>query len=332
MLFMKPILSFLLTLALLAGCSPSDGARSATDSVSDRVQDARARNDGPAIWVAKDFDSTVYLFGTVHLLPDDLVWQREDMRQAFEEAGTIFFEVDTGPKGQVDATVLTTSLGLRSDGLRLSDRLDNYQLNLMEAAANNGDLTIAALDGMQPWLASEYLTFAAAQNAGLSAELSADEALKSRAAREGKNVIYLESLETQIRASADLPEYIQIRILTETMEQFNALGRDATEIAEQWSVGGTSYLTEKLIRPMKSREPEVFNSLLRDRNRAWANKIARFMEDSGTGFVAVGTAHLLGEQSLLSELREQGYAVQRYYAFKGENLIETVDAKIERTR
>jgi len=62
----------------------------------------------------------------------------------------------------------------------------------MEAAVNNGDLTIAALEGMQPWLASEYLTFAAAQNAGLSAELSADEALKSRAVREGKNIIYLE--------------------------------------------------------------------------------------------------------------------------------------------
>jgi len=56
-----------------------------------------------------------------------------------------------------------------------------------------------------------------------------------------------------------------------------------------------------------------------------------FMEDSGTGFVAVGTAHLLGEESLLSELREQGYSVQRYYAFKGENVIDTVDARIERT-
>ena len=70
------------------------------------------------------------------------------------------------------------------------------------------DLTIAALDGMRPWLASEYLTFAAAQNAGLSADFSADEALKSRADRTGKNIIYLESLETQIRASADLPEDI----------------------------------------------------------------------------------------------------------------------------
>jgi uncharacterized protein YbaP (TraB family) len=289
------------------------------------------RNDGPAIWVAKDFDSTLYIFGTVHLLPDDLVWQREDMRQAFEAAGTIFFEVDTGSTGEIEATVLTTRLGLRNDGLRLTDRLDNYQRNLMEAAANNGDLTIAALDGMQPWLASEYLMFAAAQNAGLSADLSADEALKSRAVREGKNVIYLESLETQIRASADLPEDLQLKILTETLEQFNVLGEDATEIAEQWSVGGTDFLTTQIIRPIKARSPLVFNRLLRDRNQAWANTLSRFMEDSGTGFVAVGTAHLLGEDSLLSELREQGFSVQRYHAFKGETVIDTIDATIIRT-
>jgi uncharacterized protein YbaP (TraB family) len=281
--------------------------------------------------VAKDIDSTLYLFGTVHLLPDDLVWQREDMRQAFDAAGTIFFEVDTGSTGEIEATVLTTRLGLRNDGLRLTDRLDNYQRNLMEAAANNGDLTIAALDGMQPWLASEYLMFAAAQNAGLSADLSADEALKSRAVREGKNVIYLESLETQIRASADLPEDLQLKILTETLEQFNVLGEDATEIAEQWSVGGTDFLTTQIIRPIKARSPLVFNRLLRDRNQAWANTLSRFMEDSGTGFVAVGTAHLLGEDSLLSELREQGFSVQRYHAFKGETVIDTIDATIIRT-
>lgn len=328
---MKPILSAFVIMSVLAGCSPVDGSQAANDSVSERVSDARARNDGPAIWVAKDIDSTLYLFGTVHLLPDDLTWQREDMRKAFDEAGTIFFEVDTGSSGQIEATVLTTRLGLRNDGLRLSDRLDNYQRNLMEAAANNGNLTIAALDAMQPWLAAEYLTFAAAQNAGLSADLSADEALKSRATRDGKNIRYLEDLETQIRASSDLSENTQIDILTETLEQFNALGEDATKIAEQWSVGGTEFLTDKLIRPMKTRTPEVFDRLLRDRNRAWTEKLSRFMEDSGTGFVAVGTAHLLGEESLLSDLRAKGYMVQRFHAFKGENVIDTVDATIIRT-
>ena len=328
---MKRILSACVLMSILAGCSPAEGSRTANDSVSTRVQDARARNDGPAIWVAKDIDSTLYIFGTVHLLSDDLVWQREDMRQAFDAAGTIFFEVDTGSSGRIDATMLTTKLGLRNDGLRLTGQLDNYQRNLMEAAANNGDITIAALDGMQPWLASEYLIFAAAQNVGLSSDLSADEALKSRAVRESKNILYLESLETQIRASADLPEEVQLDILTETLERFNSLGEEATEIASQWSVGGTDFLTEKLIHPMKARSPLVFNRLLKDRNKAWAAELSRFMEDSGTGFVAVGTAHLLGEDSLLSELREQGFSVQRYHAFKGEDVIDTVDATIVRT-
>lgn len=321
---------FILPLCILLGCGPSSNVPSATDSVESRVAEARLRNEGPAIWVARDYDSTLYLFGTVHLLPDDLSWQREDMREAFLEAGTVFFEVDTGPQGQVQATVLTTKLGLRDDGTRLTDGLDNYQRNLLEAAANNGNLTIAALDSMRPWLASEFLTFAAAQNVGLSSDLSADEALKSRATRMGKNIIYLETVEEQISASATLPNFVQEKILTETLENFNTLGEDAIRIAEQWSVGGTDYLTEQIVIPMKARAPEVFNALLRDRNRAWALKLARFMDDSGTGFVAVGTSHLLGEGSLLEELREQGYDVQRYYAFKGENVIDTVDARIIR--
>ncbi len=331
--FMKHILSLIFSAAILMACTAETETQTANDSVSDRVRKARVRNDAPAIWVASDHDSTLYLFGTVHLLPEDLDWQRDDMREAFSEAGTIFFEVDTGEKGQIEAAILTTQLGLRGDGMRLSDELDTYQLKLLEAVANNGDLTVAALDSMKPWLASEYLAFAAAQNAGLTPELSADAALKSRAERDRKNIIYLESLETQIRASADLPEYIQLDILTETMERFSSLGSGATEIAHQWSIGGTDYLTTKIIRPMKARAPEVFNSLLRDRNRAWAKTLSRFMEeDSGTGFVAVGTAHLLGEDSLIEELRAQGYKVKRHFAFKGENIIKTIDTKIDGRR
>ena len=328
--WMKQLLTAALCAMTLWACGPTTETRQANDSVGERVSDARTRNDGPAMWVATDHDSTLYLFGTVHLLPDDLDWQREDVRSAFAAAGTVFFEVDTGPEGQVEATVMTTSLGLRDDGLRLSDGLDSYQLKLLDAAANNGDLSLAALDSMKPWLASEFLTFAAAQNAGLSADLSADEALKSRAARTGKNIIYLESVEAQLLASAGLPDFVQMRLLTETLEKFNSLGTDMTRIAEQWAVGGTDYLTEQLVTPMRARAPEVFNALLRDRNRAWALRLAQFMDDSGTGFVAVGTSHLLGEESLIEELKEQGYDVRRYYAFQGENVINTTDAKILR--
>ena len=327
---MRKLVTSLMALTMAAALPACGDGVPRSAGVNQKVTDARTRNDGPAIWVAKDYDSTLYLFGTVHLLPENLSWQKEDMRQAFQEAGTVFFEVDTGPNGQISAAVLTTSLGMRSDGLRLSDGLDNYQRNLLEAAANNGNLTIASLDAMKPWLATEFLSFSAARNAGLNPELAADEALKSRAKRSQKNIVYLETTEDQFRASADLPDFVQIEVLTETLENYNRLGDEMTLIAKSWAIGRTEFLAEELIKPMKARSPEVFNALLRDRNRKWASKLSRFMEDSGTGFVAVGTAHLLGEGSLLDELREQGYDVRRHYAFQGENVIKPIDAKIER--
>lgn len=298
--------------------------------VDDRVNAARDRNDGPAIWTVKDFDSTLYLYGTVHLLPSDLDWQKDDMRGAFKEAGTVFFEVDTGSDGQVQAAVLTTSLGMRQDGLRLSDNLDSYQLKLLDAASHNGKLSLAALDSMKPWLASEFLTVAAATNAGLSPELSADDALKSRARREQKNVIYLETIEDQIRVSADQPLSIQLSLLTETLEGFNNLGDDLINIAKAWAVGGTDYLTREMVVPMKSKSPIFYDALITQRNQKWSAQFVKFMEGSGTGFAAVGTAHLLGEDSVIEMLREQGYEVSRYYAFQGEDVINPINPTIER--
>jgi len=236
----------------------------------------------------------------------------------------VFFEIDTGPSAQIQASVLTQSFGFRSDGLRLSGQLNSYQLKLLDAAANNGGLPVAALDNMKPWLASEFLTVAAAANAGLSPELSADEALKSRAAAQGKNVVYLDTMENQITRAARQPDFVQIKMLNDTLEGFNTLGDDLTKVAQAWSVGQTDYLTRELIVETKNRSPDIYQSLFDDVNREWARPLTRFMEGSGTGFAAIGIGHLLGEDSLQELLADQGYEVGRYYAFKGENLIQTV--------
>lgn len=311
----------------LAACNAPSGT---TESVEERIAKARARNDGPAIWKIEDNNSTLYLFGTVHLLPEGLNWLRDDLRDVMREVGTVFFEVDTSDKGRMDATVISAELGLRQDGRRLADSLDNYQLKLLDAVANNGNIPLASLDAMKPWLASEYLTLTAAQQAGLSADLSADEALKSMARRQQKNVIYLETVEDQIRAVADLPQSLQLEILTETMEEFDDLGNQLLRLSQGWSVGQTDFLSQQMIDPLRQTAPEMYRSVLVDRNKDWAAQIIRYLEGSGTGLVAVGTAHLLGDDSLIHELEEAGYKVERYYAFMGENVISPTELTIER--
>jgi uncharacterized protein YbaP (TraB family) len=260
----------------------------------------------------------------VHLLGPDINWQRSDMEEIFREAGTVFFEIDTGPQAQIQATVMTQSLGFRTDGLRLSDQLDSYQLKLLEAAAHNGDIALATLDTMKPWLASEFLTIAAAAQNKLTPELSADDALKSRARAQGKNVIYLDTMQGQIRRAAEQPGYTQIKLLTDTLEGFNTLGADLEKVAKAWSVGQTRYLERELIEEAEARSPELYARFFQDVNPLWAAPLTRFMEESGTGFAAIGIGHLLGAHSIQEIMREQGYEVRRHYAFKGEAVIAAI--------
>jgi len=301
------LVSLLFGALLLSACSQGG-------TVSERVNDARERNDGPAIWVVKDFDSTLYLFGTVHLLSPDIDWMREDMSTIFREAGTVFFEVDTGTNGQIDASILTQSLGFYKDGRRLQDRLDSYQLKLLEAAAHNSGIPIETLDNMKPWLASEFLTVAAGVNEGLSPELSADNALKTRAEQQQKNILYFESIEDQLRRTAKQPETVQMMMLSDTLEGYNGLGGDLTDVAQSWAIGRTDYLTDEVIHAVRDRSPDIYKSIYVDVNKDWGKTLTRFMEGSETGFAAIGVGHLLGDDSLIEVLREQGYEVSRYYA------------------
>lgn len=317
----------LLSTSMMTSCNSPEGP---AGSVESRVAEARARNDGPAIWKVTDYNSALYLFGSLHLLPEDADWLKDDLRAVVRSAGTVFFEIDTTERGRIDATVLTAQLGLRQDGLRLADNLDSYQLKLLDAVANNGNIPLAALDSMRPWLASEFLTLAAAEQAGLSADLSADEALKSMARRQQKNVIYLENAEDQIRAVADLPESLQYEILTETMEEFDDIGNQLKRLSLGWSVGQTDFMTQQMIDPLKSEAGEMYRSLLVNRNQNWADILVPHLEGSGTDLVVIGVAHLLGEESLISELEKSGYEVERYYDFMGENVISPTELVIER--
>lgn len=314
----------LLTVLLVPACDQVP----LSEGVTQKVEEARARNDAPAIWRLQDEDSTLYLFGTVHLLPSDLNWQRDDMREAFASAGTVFFEADTTGAAGLRAQSLATRRGLRRDGLRLTDQLDNYQAKLLEAVSNNGGLDLAALDAMQPWLAGEFLTLAAARRAGLSVDLSADEALKSRANRAGKNIVFLETAEDQVRQSANLSESVQLELLTDTMERFDDMGPMLEKLAQDWSVGDVDALTEALMDPLATAPEGYVKAVFLDRNERWADRLDRFMQGSGTGFVAVGTAHLLGDGSLIDALEARGHAVARHLAFLGDDVIKPVDVSL----
>ena len=55
----------------------------------------------PPMWVIKDADSTVYLFGTVHLLDPSIEWQTPRVRKALDDATQLWVEIAIPPGGEL---------------------------------------------------------------------------------------------------------------------------------------------------------------------------------------------------------------------------------------
>jgi uncharacterized protein YbaP (TraB family) len=83
---------------------------------------------------------------------------------------------------------------------------------------------------------------------------------------------------------------------------------DAMDAA--WARGDVEELARLLDAQWREGGTEIHEAVILTRNRAWTNEIARRMEGSGTMFIAVGAAHLVGEGNVIALLRERGYGVE----------------------
>jgi hypothetical protein len=63
---------------------------------------------------------------------------------------------------------------------------------------------------------------------------------------------------------------------------------------------------------MRREYPELYRVLLTGRNKAWADILAERLKGKGVSFVAVGSAHLVGPESVQTQLRARGIKAVRY--------------------
>ncbi len=293
---------------LLAWAVTKQGA-----SVEEMIKSSHERYDSPALWKVSDDNSTLYLYGTVHLLPKGGDWQRRDMLEAFSEVGTVFFELPDDKKSAFRESVLQREYGLYGPGEQLNDHLDRVNINRLTAAALNTDVPLGSLVKFKPWLVSDLLTTAAAEQAGLSSAHSAGRWLRQKAKKEHKKIQALDTVETYYEAVAKQPENVQIDSLKKTIKNFDQLVPDMKTVNAAWRVGNTDILEKDLLKPFEERSPEMYSTLIDKRNAKWARELDTFLKGDDDAFVAVGIAHMLGEDGLPARLADLGYKVERVH-------------------
>ncbi|WGM29836.1 TraB/GumN family protein [Brevundimonas sp. NIBR11] len=295
-----------LTFGLLAG-APKALAQDAHEHAHAAI--LPAVGDGPALWSVSDADSTIYLFGAVHVLRPDTPWGSAKIDEAFDASQTVIFEI-SNPDDQSALTPLIRQYGL-SPQTPLSSLLTPAEFADLDAAARTLGGTGAGLDPMRPWLAGVTLSMAPLVKAGYDPQSGVEMILKHRAEDAGKPITGLETLEIQIGTLAGLSEPTQLAFLRSTLADFDEATTELDALVNAWAAGDVDTIDRLAVTEMRADSEEVYQSLLVRRNAAWADKIQTLLAGSGTTFIAVGSAHLAGDDSVQAILQSRGVIVTR---------------------
>ena len=262
---------------------------------------------GPALWRVADEDTTIYLFGTVHALPQGTQWLDPRIQRAFDSADELVTEVDL-------ATIRTSGqslagAGMLPEGQSLRGLMQPDNREAFEAALVTLGLPVEAFDRMEPWLAAMSLSLLPVVRAGYQADAGVETALASKA--EGKTRAGLERIEDQIALFDTLPMAAQLAYLDQAVHQVPSGSSSLDAMVAEWLAGDADDLAALINAEVTDND--LHARLLTRRNANWAGWIADRLNRPGTVFVAVGAGHLAGDGSVQDQLRGRGLQVTRIW-------------------
>lgn len=267
-----------------------------------------ARAD-PPIWVVRDADSELVLFGSVHLLPPGLAWRTAALDAALKNADDLWLELPVDDAAQAKGARLAQQRMYLPKGQTLDGQLSKAGRARLRRLAPKLGLSADAMQRLRPWMAEVTLTVAMAERAGatrgggVEQSIVADPNLAAR--REA-----FETVEQQVAMFADAPAREQALSLEDTMKEIEDDPASYDRLAKAWAASDLKTLQREALDPLRRQSPAVFKRLVTDRNRAWTARVVERLKGSGHTVVVVGAAHLIGPQGLPQRLRALGYRVE----------------------
>lgn len=253
-----------------------------------------------------------WLLGSLHFGSDDLYPLSEPVERAFTASDRLMVEVNLLALDSRQVAKQLAALGNYPPHDALRRHVPEALWQRLVTTARDVELQASVFERQRPWLAALTLTTRFLERSGLKAERGIDRHFLTRAARAGLPVLELESFEQQLLVLGGLDDAEQRLMLADTLAQV-AEGRGMLmQLLQAWREGNRERLRRILLGGMGSGEQgrRLMRRLLDQRNVAMARRVALELDEPGTVFVVVGTAHLLGDGGLHRELERLGILVE----------------------
>jgi len=263
-----------------------------------------------SVWSVTSGSNTVYLGGTVHLLRPSDYPLPEEYEQAYQRASKIYFETDISSMTDLSVqTQMLQQLTYRDERTLKTVLNEEAYTALAEYAATAG-MPLMMLEKFKPGLLISIFQLLEFQRMGFTPQ-GVDTYFNSRAIGDAKALGQLETVQEQIGFLATMGEGNESEFILLSLRDLDQTDELMEEMIRAWRAGDNRELSKMFVDDMRAEAPELYDSLLLQRNLKWLPQIDQMLEDSETEFVLVGAAHLVGETGLLELLSNKGYDVRQ---------------------
>lgn len=252
-----------------------------------------------------------YIAGSLHTLRKSDYPLPVEYETAYKGAQHLTFEMEMDPQSQMEFMQKLGPLASFADDSTLESVLSEEVYTELRKYVEGRGLQMASLNKQKPWMAGIVLTFIDLQKMGISPANGVDVHFAARAGEDGKTVNGLETVDGQIAALLafeDIPADDMIRNCLADITQMREIMDDAIAA---WKRGAGKVLDELLVQDLRDDFPKLYKTMLIDRNKRWLEKLEAKIKSGDDHLVIVGTAHLVGPDSVLNMLGKLGYEFEQ---------------------
>lgn len=264
---------------------------------------AFAQETNSLLWKVsgKGIDKPSYLFGTIHMLPQDKYFFNDKMQHALDGCDVLALEAEMDIP--LSEQMKMAAQMIMPDGKTWADYMTEEEYAAVKSAF------VDSL-GIKEKKVDKYSKIRPIYVSGLiMSELLGkvkmyEQELSAMAKKAKKEVVGLETIQEQMDIVSSIPVEDQIEDLKSTTA---SMMRDYNEMLE-------AYVSQNLeALESTTEDSDSFDKmeakLLTERNERWIKAIQERLGEQSI-FFAVGAMHLVGESGLIKQLQTAGYTVE----------------------
>ena len=273
--------------------------------------DAKApRVAHPALWEVSDPDTTIYLFGTIHLLPENYQWRTAKFNEAMEKSQKLVVETIVDDKNPTKLMAAMASIGFAKGLPPLAERVSPDKKAALAVAIKKSGIPPMVFDQMKTWTAGFTLLSVQFRDMGLKGADGVEAVLRNSFTTEGKPIGELETNIEQLGFFDTLPEAAQRALLEGALGEQPGMDQEFAGMLDSWARGDVKGIARTFDRDLAA-SPELQQALIQRRNANWTKWIEQRLAAPGSVMVAVGAGQLAGKESVIEMLRKKRLRVRQ---------------------